>query len=83
MSAAKSTVQGWSWKSRPGYKPLLLLSAAVVFVAIVILPPPQSMLDMVSKADPPGYKLSQGCDTITDSVNKKLRPEAFKAAKLG
>jgi len=83
MSAAKSTVQGWSWKSRPGYKPLLLLSAAVVFVAIVILPPPQSMLDMVGKADPPGYKLAQGCDTITDSVNKKLRPKAFKAANEG
>ncbi len=80
MSAAKSTAQGWSWKSRPGYKPLLLLGAALVFVAIVILPPPQSMLDMVSQADPPGYKLARGCDTITDSVNKKLRPKAFQAA---
>ena len=83
MPMEKETPQGWTWKNRPGYKPLLLLLAALVFTAIVILPPPQSMLDMVSKVSPPGYQLGTGCNTITDTINKKLRPEAFKASKDG
>jgi len=27
------------WASKPGYKPILLLIAALVFVAVVIVPP--------------------------------------------
>ncbi|MBL0715422.1 MAG: hypothetical protein JJV98_17170 [Desulfosarcina sp.] len=73
--------QGWTWKNRPGYKPVLLVFAVLVFTAIVLLPPPQSVLDMVSKNDPPGYQLGRDCRTITDTVNQKLRPEAFQAAK--
>ena len=72
---------GWTWKNRPGYKPILFTIAAILFVAIVLLPPPQSMIDMVSKAGPSGYKLEKDCTTITDTVNKKLRPEAFKEAR--
>ena len=67
----------WSWGNQPGYKPVLIAIAAVLFAAVVILPPPQSMLDLVGQSKPPGYQLAQGCDTITDTVNKKLRPEAF------
>jgi sodium-dependent dicarboxylate transporter 2/3/5 len=34
---------------------------------------------MVSQKNPPGYKLDRGTETITETVNRKLRPEAFKA----
>jgi len=67
------------WASKPGYKPILLLIASLVFAGIVIAPPPQSMIDLAGKVDPPGYSLGRGCKTITDTVNQKLRPEAFKA----
>jgi len=83
MATEEIATQAWTWKNRPGYKPVLILIAGLVFLAIVMLPPPQSMLDMVSKADPPGYKLGTGCNTIVDTVNKKLRPEAFTAEKKG
>jgi len=65
------------WASRPGYKPSLLLIAAIVFTGLVVIPPPQSMIDLVSKVNPPGYSLYSGCKTITDNVNSKLRPAAF------
>ena len=73
----------WTWKNRPGYKPILLIIAAVVLTAVVLLPPPQSMIDMVSRTHPPSYKLETDCNTITDTVNRKLRPAAFKVEKLG
>jgi sodium-dependent dicarboxylate transporter 2/3/5 len=69
------------WASKPGYKPILLLIAAIVFTGLVVIPPPQSMIDIAGKQRVPGYKLSSGCNTITDSINKKLRPAAFKAEK--
>lgn len=72
---------GWTWKNRPGYKPILFTIAAILFIAIVLMPPPQGMIDMVTKINPSGYKLEKGCETITDTVNKKLRPEAFKETK--
>jgi len=73
----------WTWKNRPGYKPILLVIAAVVLTSVVLLPAPQSMIDMVSRTHPPGYNLETDCNTITDTVNRKLRPAAFKAEKLG
>jgi sodium-dependent dicarboxylate transporter 2/3/5 len=69
------------WASRPGFKPVLLLLAAIVFAGLVIVPPPQSMVDLVSKVSPAGYNLSPGCKTITDNINKKLHPKAFKDVK--
>ena len=69
------------WASRPGYKPKLLLAAAIVFIALVVAPPPQSMIDLVSKENPAGYMLASGTKTITDTVNKKLRPAAFEGKK--
>jgi sodium-dependent dicarboxylate transporter 2/3/5 len=69
------------WASRPGYKPKLLLIAAIVFTALVVVPPPQSMIDLVGKENPAGYKLVSGTKTITDTVNKKLRPAAFEGKK--
>ncbi|VBB43218.1 NadC1 [uncultured Desulfatiglans sp.] len=69
------------WASRPGYKPILLLAALIVFVGLYILPPPQSMVSLVGTEKPAGYKLPADCQSITDAVNKKLSPEAFKEAK--
>ncbi|MGB2690085.1 MAG: SLC13 family permease [Desulfobacterales bacterium] len=71
------------WKNKPGYKPMLFVLAAVVFTALVVMPPPQSMIDMVTKISPPGYKLSSGCTNIVEAVNKKLRPKAFEEFKQG
>lgn len=73
---------GSFWKSRPGYKPLLLLIAFIVYAILVIVPPPQSMIDLVSKENPSGYSLSSGAKTITDAVNRKLNPEAFKKKEV-
>ncbi|RJR50122.1 MAG: histidine kinase [Desulfobacteraceae bacterium] len=67
------------WASQPGYKPVLLLIAFVVFTTLIILPPPQGLLDLMSTQNPPGYKVTAG-RTITDSVNNKLRHEAYKEA---
>jgi sodium-dependent dicarboxylate transporter 2/3/5 len=71
----------WTWKNQPGYKPIMLILAALVFTAMVLLPPPHSMLDMVKQENPAGYSLPQGCKTIADTVNKKLHPDAFKEAQ--
>jgi len=43
------------WASQPGYKPVLLLIALVIFCTLIILPPPQGLLDLVSTENPPGY----------------------------
>jgi sodium-dependent dicarboxylate transporter 2/3/5 len=69
------------WASIPGFKPVLLLIAGVVFAGLVLLPPPESMINLVGKANPPGYKLAQQCKSITDSINKKLYPKAFDKAE--
>lgn len=83
ISASDKYDQAWTWKSRPGYKPVLFISAAVLFIILVLLPSPKSIIDMVSQKNPMGYKLGRGCDTIIDTVNLKLRPEAFKNSKAG
>ncbi len=80
-AAATKHESGSIWASRPGHKPVLLLIAFAVFAAVVSLPPPQGMIDLVSKISPPGSSLTSGTKTITESVNKKLRPAAFEAAK--
>ena len=33
------------------------------------------MVNLVSQIHPPGYKLGAGCNSIAETVNKKLRPE--------
>ncbi|UCF85877.1 MAG: anion permease [Desulfobacteraceae bacterium] len=81
LPADNSNPKSGIWASRPGYKPKLLLIAAFVFAGLVIVPPPQSMIDLASKVNPPGYILSQGSNTITDNINRKFHPNAFEAAK--
>jgi len=83
ISLDSTQEKSWTWKNRPGYKPILIIAAAVVFITIILLPPPQGMLDMVSEKNVPGYKMDKGCETITDAVNKKLRPAAFAQLKTG
>jgi sodium-dependent dicarboxylate transporter 2/3/5 len=74
--------RAWSWKNRPGYKPILFIIAALVFTIVVMMPPTQGMLEMVKTENPSGYALPQGAKTITDAVNKKLRPEAFRSGTV-
>jgi sodium-dependent dicarboxylate transporter 2/3/5 len=77
-SAAKTLEPKGFWASKPGYKPVLLLIALFVFSFLVIIPPPQSLVDLVGKDHPSGYQLPSGANTITDAVNRKLNPDAFK-----
>jgi sodium-dependent dicarboxylate transporter 2/3/5 len=81
-SAVLPNPGGSFWASRPGYKPLLLLIAFVIYAILVIIPPPQSMIDLVGKENPSGYSLSSGVKTITETVNRKLNPEAFKKKEV-
>ena len=69
------------WSSKPGYKPILLVIAAVLFIGVVMLPVPQSMIDLVSEKNLPGYQLGRGCATIADTMNQKLHPTEFAAAQ--
>ena len=69
------------WASKPGYKPILILIALIVFSTLVVLPPPRSMINLVSNEKPSGYKLTPGAKNITDNINLNLRPEAFKQAQ--
>jgi sodium-dependent dicarboxylate transporter 2/3/5 len=39
------------------------------------------MVDLASEVNPPGYLLSEGSKTITDNINKKFHPNAFKAER--
>ncbi len=80
-SYAGAEEQKFTWRGGPGYKPILVLIAAIVFIALAVMPPPRSMVDMVEQSDPPGYKVGKDCRNIVDTVNQKLRPEAFKAAR--
>ena len=69
------------WTSIPGHKPVLLLIAAVFFIGLVVIPPPNGMINLANKLSPPGYELAKGCKTITDNINKKLHPKAFMENK--
>jgi sodium-dependent dicarboxylate transporter 2/3/5 len=67
-----------TWKGVPGFKPILLIIAIALFAFGIYMPPPQGLIDLVSQKNPMGYKLERGTENITESVNRKLRPEAFK-----
>ncbi|MFO7557254.1 MAG: hypothetical protein R6X10_00355 [Desulfobacterales bacterium] len=49
----------WTWKNTPGYKPILIIAAAVIFITIVLLQPFKGMLDMVGAKKPPGYQMGE------------------------
>jgi sodium-dependent dicarboxylate transporter 2/3/5 len=68
-----------SWRGGPGFKPILLLIGFGVFILAVLAPAPQNLLDLITQKAPPGYKLDRETGSIWETVNKKLRPAAFKA----
>ena len=68
-----------SWRGGPGFKPILLLLGFGLFILAVLAPAPQGLLDLITQKAPSGYKLDRGTETIWETVNKKLRPDAFKA----
>ena len=68
-----------TWKGGPGFKPILLIIGFGLFILALIAPAPQSLLDLITQKAPPGYKLDRGTENILETVNKKLRPDAFKA----
>jgi len=78
-TGAEFSGKTWSWENTPGYKPIFVIIAALCFIALLVLPPPQSMIDLVSRPNPAGYKLARGCQSVADTVNHKLRPAAFAA----
>jgi sodium-dependent dicarboxylate transporter 2/3/5 len=68
-----------SWRGGPGFKPILLLIGFGLFILAVLAPAPQNLLDLITQKAPPGYKLDRETNSIWETVNKKLRPAAFKA----
>ncbi|HHP7235517.1 MAG TPA: SLC13 family permease [Desulfobacterales bacterium] len=70
--------QPLTFKGVPGFKPSLLLVAVAFFVTGILWPVPQGLIHMVTEINPPGYQLDRGTETIVETVNKKLRPEAFR-----
>jgi len=74
----KAGSDGPWWKSRPGYKPILLLIGFAVFALIWLTPNPNSLVQLVSKENPAGYKVAKGATTIVETVNKTMRPDAYK-----
>lgn len=66
------------WKSRPGYKPILMLIGFAVFALIWLTPNPGSLVHLMGKENPAGYKVAKGATTIVETVNKTMRPDAYK-----
>ena len=67
-----------------GYRPVVLLLAAVVLLSMLVLPLPGSLIDQVEQVNPPGYAMMEpGTDTIVDSVNRHNNPKAYEALRQG
>ena len=61
-----------------GHRPIVLIFAAVVLLAVLLVPVPSSLSAMVVAEDPPGYgALEPSTNTIVDSVNYHKNPQAF------
>ena len=79
-------VHGSLWRvltGQAGYRPILLMFAALFFVSIMLLPVPGSLVDLVEHVNPQGYDLlGADTETIADSVNYHRNPDAFEAWRL-
>ena len=63
-----------------GYRPAVLLVAALLLVAAVLMPVPRTLTGLLEEPNPPGYDMAgAGTETIVDSVNYHDNPEAFGA----
>lgn len=71
------------WKNRPAYKPIYLLAIFSIFIFLNVIPPPQSMINIMTQVSPTGYVLPKDTSNIHEAVNKKLHPEAYDKWKAG
>ncbi len=68
---------------RAGYRPIVLVIAAVVLLSVLLVPIPSSLSAMVVEEDPPGYgEMEPSTNTIVDSVNYHKNPGAFLNLQL-
>ncbi len=63
------------FKSNAGFNYGLLVIAVVFFVVAVLAPTPRSLVELVSRDCPVGYRLQPGTKTITGSVNTVLKTD--------
>ena len=67
-------------RGQAGYRPIVLIVAAFLFLVLVVMPLPGSLLGLVEQVDPTGYDLMEAdTQTIVDSVNYHNNPQAFEA----
>ena len=65
-----------------GYRPIVLLMAAIFILSVLIAPVPGSLIDLVEQVNPPGYDMKgANTETIVDSVNYSKNPKAFQARR--
>ncbi|MFZ5649999.1 MAG: SLC13 family permease [Bacillota bacterium] len=57
----------------PGKRPVVFAILLLLFALMVILPPPASLVDMVTEQKPAGAKLEAGTTTFVDSYNKLMK----------
>ena len=63
-----------------GYRPIVLIVAAFIFLVLVVMPLPGSLVDLLGEDNPTGYDLMEAdTQTIVDSVNRHKNPQAFEA----
>ena len=65
---------------QPGYRPIALLFAAVLFLSVLLVPIPAGLSATLDAATPPGYGMTEsGADTFADSVNHDDNPQSFQS----
>ena len=65
-----------------GYRPIVLLIAAVFFLSMLLLPLPGSLIGLVEQDNPPGYTMmAANTETIVDSVNQHKNPRGYEALR--
>ena len=65
-----------------GYRPIVLLIAAVFFLSMLLLPLPGSLIRLVEQDNPQGYTMmAANTETIVDSVNQRKNPRGYEALR--
>ena len=63
-----------------GYRPIVLIMAALFLLSFMFLPLPGSLINLVNQVNPSGYEMvGPNSETIVDSVNYSKNPETFQA----
>ena len=78
LRVSKTTIETlWG---QAGFRPLVLIVAAFIFLVLIVMPLPGSLLGQVEEINPTGYDLMEAdTQTIVDSVNYHKNPQAFEA----